>query len=141
MKQPTILLVEDDNFVRTVMQEVLEKTGYRVLAAASGAETESLVHRQTGAVDLLITDVVLPGMNGRELAVFLKKKMNGMKVIFMSGFADHPVLRDGAPELKPLYLQKPFTGELLVEKVREVLSSRLPAETLQPATASVAGKQ
>jgi two-component system, cell cycle sensor histidine kinase and response regulator CckA len=92
----TILLVEDEAFVRDVTQEVLEMCGYTVLTACDAAEGIRVFERHSGPVHLLVTDVVMPGMNGRELAGRLLLRCPNLKTIFISGYADNAVVREGA---------------------------------------------
>jgi len=117
-----ILLVEDEAFVRDVACEILAEEGYEVLSARTGAEALSLFH-QSGPIQLLVTDMVMPGMNGLDLADKLTSLCPGLKTLYMSGynedFGDHPVPLKN----KDLpFLQKPFTAEALSTKVKEVLS-------------------
>lgn len=91
----TILLVEDELFVRDVTQELLEMCGYTVLTACDAAEGIRVFDRHKGPVHLLVTDVVMPGMNGRELAKRLMVRCPELKTIFISGYADNPVVREG----------------------------------------------
>lgn len=133
----TILLVEDEEFVRNVTQEVLEMEGFRVLAAANGREALELVRKNEIDLDLLLTDVVLPGMNGRDLAKQMADAMPALKVMFMSGYTDNRVRSDLA-ESTTMYLQKPFTLDTLTAKVREALVAdsvcpQVAAEVLQRA--------
>lgn len=117
----TILLVEDEEFVRNVTQEVLEMEGYKVLCVANGAEAIACLTEHPTAIDLLLTDVVLPGMNGRDLAARLASMQPHLKVMYMSGYTDNSVLRNSVAEASAPYLQKPFTLDALVAKVHETL--------------------
>lgn len=125
----TVLLVEDEVFVRDVTQEVLEMCGYTVLTACDAADAIRRFEHHKGPVHLLITDVVMPGMNGRELAGRLLLRCPDLKTIFISGYADNTVLREGAGITSAAYLQKPFTLEALTRKVREVIDSRMRPST------------
>lgn len=91
----TILLVEDEVFVREVTQEVLEMAGYTVITACDAAEAIRVFERHNNLVHLLVTDVVMPGMNGRELANRLLMRRPDLKTIFISGYADNAVVREG----------------------------------------------
>lgn len=122
-RKETILLVEDEEFVRNVTQEVLEMEGYKVLGVANGAEAIERVTKFPTAIDLLLTDVVLPGMNGRDLAGRLALMQPGLRVMFMSGYTDNTVLRDSVAEANTPYLQKPFTLDALIAKVHEALDA------------------
>lgn len=117
----TILLVEDETYVRDITREVLEMCGYTVLSAKDANEGISIFERHQGEIHLLLTDVVMPGMNGRELAERLMARRPGLKAIFISGYTDNAVVRDGFGDSKTVYLQKPFTLEALSRKVREVI--------------------
>lgn len=117
----TILLVEDEAYVRDIAREVLEICGYTVLSAKDAHEGIRIFERHQGEIHLLVTDVVMPGMNGRELAERLMARRPNLKAIFMSGYADNEVMRDGFANPNTVYLQKPFTLEALSRKVREVI--------------------
>ena len=119
----TILLAEDEDVVRNLAREVLESYGYDVLPARNGEEAITLCENHDCRVDLLVSDVVMPGMGGRELRDALLPKHHGMKVLFMSGYTDDAVVRYGVLEAKVPFIQKPFTPEGLASKVREVLDS------------------
>jgi two-component system cell cycle sensor histidine kinase/response regulator CckA len=120
----TILLVEDEREVRVVIREVLTRHGYRVISAASGAEALEATKRHAGGIDLLLTDVVMPGMNGRELGeAFLALEPRG-RVLFMSGYTDEGVGLQGIVERRvAAYIQKPFAPHVLLQKIRELLGS------------------
>jgi CheY-like chemotaxis protein len=127
----TILLVEDELFVRDVTQEVLEMCGYTVLTASDAAEGIRLFDSHGGPVHLLVTDVVMPGMNGRELATRLLQRCPDLKTIFISGYADNPVVREGMNITSAVYLQKPFTLDALTRKVRDVMNKSLSSTSSQ----------
>jgi signal transduction histidine kinase len=120
----TILVVEDEDGIRELVSKVLGLGGYTVLSAAGGKEAAAAVDRHEGPIHLMLTDMVMPGMSGPELADRLKSKHSSMKVLYMSGYADDAVLRHG--ELAPgmPFLQKPFTSATLTQKIREVLGGR-----------------
>jgi PAS domain S-box-containing protein len=122
----TLLLVEDEPAVREVSHEVLLSRGYRVLAAGSAAEAEVILSRRDKPVDLVVTDVVMPGLSGRELYERLAQRWPGLRVIFVSGYTDDVVLRRGVVEAGTPFLQKPFTGEALAALVRRVLDAPPP---------------
>ncbi len=121
----TILLVEDEESVRKVARTILGKNGYTILEATRGDEALRLLEESNSRpIHLLITDLVMPGMNGVDLADQLRLKRPEMKVLFMSGYTDNPIihheiLKGGRP-----YIQKPFTINTLTQKVREVLDGR-----------------
>jgi len=117
----TILLVEDEEQVRDVATRILEVAGFRVLTAASAAEALLLVEESAQPIDLLLTDVIMPRMNGRELAQRLMRLQPGLRVLFMSGYTDDVVLNNGVLEKGTHFIQKPVMGDSLTRKVREVL--------------------
>ena len=117
----TILVVEDVNAVRGVAREMLERTGYRVLEAANGDQALRVAAKHSGPIDLLLTDVVMPGISGRVLARQLAELRPQMRVLYMSGYTDDAVVNHGMLEPGIHYLQKPFTRDGLARKVHEVL--------------------
>lgn len=117
----TILLVEDDEMVNLLVQRALQKRGYTLLQARRGSEALSIAQQHEGTIDLLLTDVVMPYMSGRELAEQLKTQRPQMKVIFMSGYTDDTVVRHGLLTAEIEFLLKPFSPDVLASKVREVL--------------------
>jgi two-component system cell cycle sensor histidine kinase/response regulator CckA len=119
----TILLAEDEDVVRNLAREVLESYGYTVIAARNGEDAISVCDDHNGSIDLLVSDVVMPGMGGRELRDELVPKHQGMKVLFMSGYTDDAIVRYGVLESKVPFIQKPFTPDGLAAKVREVLDN------------------
>jgi PAS domain S-box-containing protein len=120
----TILLVEDDPAVRVLTRRMLESRGYTVLAAANGTEGVEAARRYAGEIHLLVTDVVMPEMNGRELFTQLSAQRSGLRVLFLSGYTDEAIVRHGNLERGVPFLQKPFTPETLARKVREALVQR-----------------
>ena len=117
----TILLVEDADPLRKLAQTFLEGGGFCVLSAENGEKALELATRFGGKFDLLLTDVVMPGMNGRVLAEQLFSRQPGMKVLYMSGYTDSFIAGHGVLDPKMHLLHKPFTEEVLIRKVREVL--------------------
>src|SRR5438094_6696617 len=117
----TVLVVEDVAAVRAVTRQMLERQGYCVLEAANGATALSLARQHQSAIHLLVTDVVMPEVSGRELADQLVQPRPDMKVLFMSGYTDDAVVRHGILQEGIAYLQKPFTPDTLARKVRAVL--------------------
>ena len=117
----TVLVVEDEGAVRGVVTRVLAESGYRVLWACDGNEGIRLFEENREAIDLLVTDMVMPGMGGRELASRLEASRPGIKVLYMSGYTDDVINRHGALEAGLAFLQKPFTPDRFLGKVRELL--------------------
>jgi PAS domain S-box-containing protein len=117
----TILLVEDAEPLRKLAQTFLEAGGFRVFSAESGENALEVAARFGGAFDLLLTDVVMPGMNGRVLAEQMLPRQPGMRVLYMSGYTDSFIAGHGVLDPETHLLHKPFTEELLIRKVREVL--------------------
>jgi CheY-like chemotaxis protein len=120
-KQATILIAEDEPLVRLLTRKVLEQAGYRVLVAASGAEAIEIAAPLTTTLDLLLTDVVMPQMSGRELAHRLAVLRPGLRVLYMTGYSDEAVARHGVLDPGTALIQKPFTPAALAARVREVL--------------------
>ena len=128
-----ILVVEDEEAVRTLTVLMLETLGYRVLEAANGQEALRLVTGSREAVELLLTDVVMPGLSGRELAEALRRRHPDLKVLFQSGYTGEVVARHGLLQADVALLQKPLTLDALAKKVREVLGeASLMSETSKP---------
>jgi signal transduction histidine kinase/ActR/RegA family two-component response regulator len=119
----TILLVEDHPMLRELGQIFLERNGYMVLPAESPAEALNLIQRYSGTIHLLITDVVLPGMNGRKLSEQVETARRGIKVLFVSGYSEDIITHQGELKRGTNFLPKPYTRETLSRKVREVLDS------------------
>src|SRR5881628_807776 len=117
----TVLVVEDEAPVRNVARQVLERHGYSVLEAPSAEAALDIATRYSGTIHLLLTDVVMPGLNGRELASRLADLRPDARVIFMSGYTDDAVTRHGVLEPGSAYVQKPFTPDAIARRVREVL--------------------
>ncbi len=117
----TVLLAEDDPSVREIVAQVLAQKGYRVLRAPDG-QTALMMARGHGAeIHLLVTDLVMPGMTGRELAEALTVERPDLRVLYMSGYTDDAVVRHGVLDAGMQYLQKPFAPRALASKVREIL--------------------
>lgn len=117
----TILLVEDEDMVRGLMCEVLEQEGYDVLACSTPAEAIEVSRQHDRPIDLLLTDVVMPGMNGREMAERIHEFLPQLRVVFMSGYTEHALTQEGQVDPKFEYLQKPFTLKALTQKLAKVL--------------------
>jgi len=117
----TILLAEDDDSVRAYTRLVLQKHGYTVLEARHGVEALDVCEQHAGTIHILITDVVMPNMSGRETAERLRAVRPGMNVLYLSGYTDDAVVRHGVLEADAHFLQKPFSPDALARKVRDVL--------------------
>jgi two-component system cell cycle sensor histidine kinase/response regulator CckA len=124
----TILLVEDETFLREVTCEILESAGYRVLTTRNAAEATSAFSEYKTNVRLLLTDVVLPGQNGRDLATELRCGCPTLKIIFISGYPENVVTRHGIQEDGMFYLPKPFSVQSLTRKIRQVLEQEETAD-------------
>jgi CheY-like chemotaxis protein/phage gpG-like protein len=121
MKGPgTIVLVDDEDDVRSVMRTMLRQKGYEVLDAASGAEAIRLLADHSGPVDILVTDVLMPGMSGRELYDHLARRHPGLRVLYVSGYADDAFGHE--PGWGAAMLSKPFSLETLAERVQDALN-------------------
>ena len=120
----TVLLVEDETAVRRLGCRILERKGYRVLEADSGAAAIRLFEHMAPAITLLVTDVVMPGMSGSELARRLRSMKPSLRVLFTSGYTADAVQQQGGFEAGTAFLEKPFTPDVLAQKVRDVLDDR-----------------
>ena len=117
----TVLLVEDEDSVRQLVRETLESRGYRVLEAANGTDALALAAAHSDPIHLVITDVVMPGLNGHELVQQLQPTRPGLKVLYLSGYAQDAFPSTAAADSQKTFLQKPFTLQSLSRKVREIL--------------------
>jgi len=117
----TILLVEDDASVRELTCDILQARGYEVLVANGPSQALDLCNRYEKQMHLVLTDLVMPGTNGAEMADLIVKLRPGIQVLFMSGYSDNALLQDGAQGKKLNFLQKPFTAGVLHKMVREIL--------------------
>jgi PAS domain S-box-containing protein len=122
----TVLLVEDSAAVRAVTRQLLERQGYTVLEAPDPRMAIAIASSHRGTIHLLLTDIVMPGMSGRALAEQLSKARPKMKVLYTSGYTDDTILRQGVIDGSAAFLQKPFTPEMLLRKVRSALRSTPP---------------
>jgi two-component system, cell cycle sensor histidine kinase and response regulator CckA len=120
----TILIAEDDEMVRSLVKETLVRSGYKVLDAAGPLDAQKISDTYRGDIHLLITDVVMPKVNGRDLAARLVKRRPRMKVLYMSGYTDGAVVNNGMLRKEIAFLQKPFTPAALADKVREILEEQ-----------------
>jgi PAS domain S-box-containing protein len=138
----TILIVEDEANLRRMACLYLEKQGYRTLEAADGAAAVQICVAHQGPIHLLLTDVIMPGMNGHEVAQRVKSVRPEVKVLYMSGYTENVIGHNGTLDAGINLLQKPFTLQALKEKVREVLDSdALPQEAAMPARSSPGATQ
>jgi PAS domain S-box-containing protein len=120
----TILVVEDDPTVRKLVTGILQRNGHTVLTATDGASALAIVGTSPEPIQLAIMDVVMPGMNGREVSERLAQLSPDLKVLFMSGYTDDDVIHRGVRDLTRRFIQKPFTAAELIQKVDEVLNNR-----------------
>jgi CheY-like chemotaxis protein len=117
----TILLVEDEEDVRALAREVLERQGYTMLEAADGVQALQRYESEGDRIDLILTDVVMPRMSGRELVDRVQLTRPTMRVLYMSGYTEDAIVRHGVLESSMRLLSKPFRPIDLIQKVREVL--------------------
>ena len=124
----TIVLVDDDEGVRAVARRILQRAGYTVLSAPDGVEAMRMIAEAGGRVDLVVTDVVMPGIGGRDLVTHVRDTYPDLRVLFVSGYTEEGIRRHGVLDTESAFLEKPFTAERLAQKVREVLDNpRRPA--------------
>jgi two-component system, cell cycle sensor histidine kinase and response regulator CckA len=122
----TILLVEDNETLRILTAEVLESYGYRVLAAANGPEAIALADRESpDGIDLLLTDIVMPEMNGREVSEKITERRPDLRILFTSGYPSDATVREGIAEARAAFIQKPYLAGDLALKIRELLTNPL----------------
>ncbi len=122
MANETVLLVEDEPSIRQLMRRMLAGHGYRILEARNGAEALGIAESHPTPIHLLLTDVVMPSMDGFELAARLNALRSDTRVLFLSGHAhDAPKVRDGLEKSRHAFLLKPFTQDALREKIRDVI--------------------
>jgi two-component system cell cycle sensor histidine kinase/response regulator CckA len=128
----TVLVAEDEEIVRGLAVTILERAGYRVLAAADGEQALELSRATPGPVDALLADMVMPGMSGRELAARVLQERPGTRAVLMSGYTEEATRLGGDAAAQPLFLEKPFTPSALVEILGEALSESFPAPASDP---------
>ena len=119
----TVLLVEDEEMVRDMAKEILEESGYQVLEAKHGHEALLVAEQHHGPIHLMLSDVVMPQMSGRELAEQLTPLRREMKVLYMSGYTDDAIVHHGVLDEGMAFIEKPFTPNALARKLREVLNT------------------
>jgi CheY-like chemotaxis protein len=120
----TLLVVDDEEMVRRLAARMLVTLGYRVLEAGSGQEAVRLLRRGAHRIDAVVTDVAMPGIGGRELGETIARCWSQIRVLYMSGFAETRMLKEGALDPSVPFIQKPFNSEQLGRKVRELLAPK-----------------
>jgi CheY-like chemotaxis protein len=123
-RSTVVLFVEDEDFLREMASGVMESAGHRVLKARNAAGAMDLFRRYRKIVDVLLTDVVLPGKNGQELAKEMRATAPELKVMFISGYAENVITRQRPCATGTFYLPKPFSADSLLEKIDQVLGLR-----------------
>jgi CheY-like chemotaxis protein len=123
----TILLVEDEEMLRKLARQTLKGHGYKIVEAANGSEAIALSAQHEGPIHLLLTDVIMPGMNGRELATRMLQTRPSLRVLFMSGYTDDAIVHQGVLDESANFIQKPFAPDGLAFRVREVLDQEKSA--------------
>jgi CheY-like chemotaxis protein len=128
----TILIVEDEAPLRELARELLEANGYKVIEAERGEKAIHLVEHSQTPIDLLLTDVVMPGIGGRQLAKRLLELRPGLHVLYMSGYTDDVISNRGVLPENTLLLPKPFTRAILLRRVREALNAKTSLSSFSP---------
>jgi two-component system, cell cycle sensor histidine kinase and response regulator CckA len=126
----TVLVVEDESAVRSFTRMVLQRSGYRVIEASNGEEALSRSRAHRGEIQLLVTDMVMPGMGGRQVAEALERQRPRVRVLYLSGYTENAIAQRGALGSELPFLQKPFTMEALLRKVRQVLDQPAKRESV-----------
>jgi CheY-like chemotaxis protein len=119
----TILLVEDSDAVRVLAENILKRLGYTVITACDGADALERSAGHAGNIDLVLTDVVMPRMSGRELAEAMTAQRPGVRILYMSGYTDDVIIRKGLHDPSASFMEKPFTTASLAEQVRQRLDA------------------
>jgi two-component system cell cycle sensor histidine kinase/response regulator CckA len=122
----TVLVVDDEEGLRTLVCRTLRAEGYSTLEAAHGAEALEVIEKAAEAVDLVVTDVVMPGMDGRELGRRLTQLWPTLPILYISAYDVNDIFRRGSPRSSAPFLQKPFPAEGLITSVQQLLASRSP---------------
>ncbi|MES1165711.1 MAG: response regulator [Verrucomicrobiota bacterium] len=117
----TVLLIEDDTLIRNAITRILTSRGYKVLAARDGRDATQLVDQHAAAIDLVVSDVIIPGTNGPEIVRDIQRRATRARVLFMSGYTEHAVLAEGRVQENANFIQKPFAPAALGLKIREIL--------------------
>jgi two-component system cell cycle sensor histidine kinase/response regulator CckA len=121
---PVILLVEDESIVREVTLQVLQRAGYRVLPSSGPEEALRIASEHQGQIGLLLTDVIMPGMNGADLAHRLQSMQPDLITVFMSGYAENDVVRNMRRQ-SVIHIEKPFTVDILLSRIAEALGTEV----------------
>ena len=116
------MLVEDEDLIRDLAEQILSTVGYRVIPAANASEAILLAEELGSSVDLLLTDVVMPGASGADLAHRLLRRHPEMRILYMSGYSDSLIFRYGVLQERAAFLRKPFSAEVLERRVAELLA-------------------
>ncbi len=119
----TVLLVEDDVTVRELASRMLQRLGYKTLVAVNGAQARALTESHRGTIDLLMTDIIMPDVNGKELAAEILSRRPQLRVLYVSGYTDPGLVQLDANKGTTHFISKPFSLHALARKIREVLSS------------------
>ena len=122
----TVLVVDDEEGLRTLVCRTLRAEGYQTLEAAHGAEALEVIEKAAEPVDLVVTDVVMPGMDGRELGRRLAQRWPTLPILYISAYDVNDIFRRGSPRSSAPFLQKPFPAEGLITSVQQLLASRSP---------------
>jgi two-component system, cell cycle sensor histidine kinase and response regulator CckA len=122
--KPTVLVVDDEEGLRNLVCRTLQAEGYGTLEAAHGAEALEVMEKAVEPVDLVVTDVVMPGMDGRELGRRLTQRWPTLPILYISAYDVNDIFRRGSPRTSAPFLQKPFPAERLITRVQQLLSNR-----------------
>jgi CheY-like chemotaxis protein len=122
--QPTVLVVDDEEDLRDIMRRMLERRGFRTLIAGDSQEAIAVCRDHPGEIDLLVTDLGLPGVSGGELSQSARELRPGMRVVYISGLPKDIAVAEGQIEQDAVLVKKPFSTELLIEALRSVLAER-----------------